>query len=82
MYTSGMRTSKVVKPNNKNEWDVKQEMQSRQAGLRSYGGTQSGAEILWDISEKAKQDQIFILRVGKEEVLLDAEELRRYLRWI
>lgn len=39
-------------------------------------------EMIWDLNEDAITDQVFILRVDDYEVMLDAEQLQRYLRWV
>ena len=49
--------------------------------LRDYSG-QHTVEMYWNLSEEAKKDMIFKLRIDDKEVLLDAEQLSRYLRWV
>lgn len=39
-------------------------------------------EIEWDLNEDAKRDRMFILRVDDHEIILDAEELIRAVRWV
>lgn len=39
-------------------------------------------ELFWDLSPEAKQNQLFRLKVGREEVVLDAEQFMKYLRWV
>ena len=39
-------------------------------------------EMFWDFDPKATEDGIFRLKVGKEDVFLDAEQFRKYLRWV
>lgn len=39
-------------------------------------------EMRWDLNEDAMHDQMFILKVDNLEVILDAEEVMRYLRWV
>lgn len=38
--------------------------------------------VEWDLNEDAKRDSMFILKVDDYEVILDAEEMMRYLRWV
>jgi hypothetical protein len=38
--------------------------------------------IEWDFSDDSVRDQIFKLTVGENTVVLDAEEMMRYLRWV
>lgn len=39
-------------------------------------------KMYWDFNEQATADGIFRLVVGEEEVYLDAEQVRKYLRWV
>ena len=39
-------------------------------------------EILWDLNEDCIKDKIFMLRIDDKEVLLDTEQVMRYLRWV
>lgn len=49
--------------------------------LRDYSGKHV-VEMYWNLSEEAKKDMIFKLRIDDKEVLLDAEQVSRYLRWV
>ena len=49
--------------------------------LRDYSGRHV-VEMYWNLSEEAKKDMIFKLRIDDKEVLLDAEQVSRYLRWV
>lgn len=51
------------------------------APLKDYGMNHI-VEVMWDINEETIRDKIFILRIDDTEVLLDAEELQRLLRWV
>lgn len=37
--------------------------------------------IQWDLNEEAKRDLMVKLTIDDTEVILDAEDLMRYLRW-
>jgi len=39
-------------------------------------------EIFWDLNDEAKRERIFKLRIDDYEVLLDAEEVARTIRWV
>lgn len=39
-------------------------------------------ELEWDLNEDAQRERMFRLRVGDREVILDAEEVIRSLRWV
>lgn len=39
-------------------------------------------ELIWDLNNDCKKDRIFKLVVDDYEVLLDAEQAMRYLRWV
>lgn len=36
----------------------------------------------WDLNEEAQRDRIFRFKVDDYEVLIDAEELMRFIRWV
>jgi hypothetical protein len=36
----------------------------------------------WDMNKEAERDHMFRLKIDDYEVLLDAEEIMRYLRWV
>lgn len=38
--------------------------------------------VRWDLNEDAMRDKMFILKIDDYEVILDSEELLRYLRWV
>lgn len=38
--------------------------------------------VQWDLNDEAKRDLMFKLRVDDYEVILDAEDMMRYLRWV
>lgn len=39
-------------------------------------------EVEWDLNEDAIRDKMFRLKIDGCEVILDAEEMMRYLRWV
>lgn len=49
--------------------------------LRDHSGSHK-VEVFWDLSAECIKDQIFKLTVDDYEVLLDAEQVKRYLRWV
>ena len=38
--------------------------------------------VSWDLNDDAKRDLMFKLRIDDVEVILDAEDMMKYLRWI
>ena len=79
-----MRTTKLTTK----DMDVLREQDSARdqhkqtrGSLRDYSG-QHVVEMYWNLSEEAKKDMIFKLRIDDKEVLLDAEQVSRYLRWV
>lgn len=38
--------------------------------------------MYWDLNEDAIRDQVFILQIDDVKVMLDSEQLQRYLRWV
>lgn len=70
--------------------DTKNERDSGYGRLHDYKDARD-VEIFWDLSEEAKENQIFKLRIGARksddsghdiEILLDNEELVRFTRWV
>lgn len=61
---------------------TQQERDTRYARLHSFGGGPSSVQMFWDFDPQAIERQLFKLRVGKEEVVLSAVELQKYLRWV
>lgn len=51
------------------------------ASVRDYS-LQHRVTLAWDLNEEAKRDQMFLLKIDDYEVILDAEEMMRYLRWV
>lgn len=43
---------------------------------------QHRVEMFWDLNDDAIRDQVFILKVDDYTVMLDSEQLQRYLRWV
>lgn len=70
-----------VRPNNKTVRDVKKERDSGRARLLNLkNGTP--VEMQWGMSDASVNDQVFILKIGKEEAWLHAEDIQRFLRWV
>jgi hypothetical protein len=65
------------------EADQAKVQQARRRGdLRDYS-LQHKVEIRWDLNKDAIRDQIFELVIDDNiRLLLDAEQLQRYLRWV
>ena len=49
--------------------------------IRDYSLTHH-VSVHWDLNKDAIKDKMFRLKVGDNEVIVDAEEMMRYLRWI
>lgn len=60
---------------------TKVQKEKRHGVLKDYT-LQHRVEIRWDMNDESIRDRMFILKVGDNEVILDAEELHRYLRWV
>lgn len=61
--------------------DVVEERDRERAILKNYG-TGPRVTMEWNLNPEAIQDQIFKLTIGDKEAYLDAEEVRRFLRWV
>lgn len=60
---------------------AKVQKQKRRGVLKDYS-LQHRVELRWDLNDEAERDMMFRLTVDDYEVILDTEELLRYLRWL
>ena len=60
---------------------TKVQMQKRRGVLKDYS-LQHRVEMRWDLNDDAQRDMMVRLTVDDYEVILDTEELLRYLRWV
>lgn len=63
------------------EQDSAKEQHRQTMGALRDLSNQHRVEIFWDLSDECKKEMIIKLRIDDVEVLLDAEQLQRYLRW-
>lgn len=55
--------------------------------LKDYGKGYD-VEMFWDLSEEAKRDQMFKVRIrgrgldNTVDIIFDSEEFKKYLRWV
>ena len=49
--------------------------------LKDYS-LQHRVTLAWDLNDEAKRDLMVKLKIDDVEVILDAEDLMRYLRWV
>jgi hypothetical protein len=54
---------------------------NKRGTVRDYS-LQHRIVVEWDLNEESERDRIFRLTVGGNSVLIDAEELMRYIRWV
>lgn len=59
----------------------KDQVRQTRGSLRDHSGSHS-VEVYWDLNEDCIKDQIFKLAIDEHEVLLDAEQVKRLLRWV
>lgn len=71
-----------LRENNKTSWDVVQERDSRRARLLTFGGNTTRVEITWDLNQDAIRDRMFKIQVGDKYAIINAEEMRRFIRWV
>lgn len=70
-----------LRKNNKTTFDVLEERDAKKMRLLNFK-TSDAVEVIWDINDQAKEDGMFILKIGDKEVILNAEEVRRAIRWV
>lgn len=59
----------------------KDQVKQTRGSLRDLSN-QHKVEVFWDLNEDCITDQIFKLAIDDYEVLLDAEQVKRLLRWV
>lgn len=62
--------------------EVVDERERAGAEIKNYGGTGGRIIMEWNLNPNAIADQMFKLRIGDNTAYIDAEEIRRYLRWV
>lgn len=60
---------------------TKTQRDRRQGNMKDYSLSHR-VQVRWDLNDEAIRDKMFILKIDDLEVVLDAEEMMRYLRWI
>lgn len=60
---------------------TKKQQAARRGTIRDYS-LKHRVEIAWDLNDEAMRDQMFRLKIDEKEVILDAEEVMRLLRWV
>lgn len=64
------------------EADQTKNQRDRKSGNVKDYSLQHRVFIQWDLNDEAIRDRMFKLKVDDAEVILDAEELLRFLRWV
>lgn len=64
------------------DMDVAKVQRDLKHGVLKDYSLQHRVEVRWDLNDEATRDQMFIMKIDDYEVMLDAEEVLRYLRWI
>lgn len=60
---------------------AKEERDLAYGRVRDYYGNKK-VELFWNLDADAIENKLFRLKIGKEEVILDAEEVMKFLRWV
>lgn len=63
------------------EMDATKTQRDKSFGILRDHSLEHRVTVRWDISEEGIRDKMFILQVDDYEVILDSEEVMRYLRW-
>jgi hypothetical protein len=70
-----------VRPNNKHEHQVRDEISAGKAPLLNFGNN-NRVMIQWGMNSQTVEDQIFILTIDGREAWIAKEDLLRFLRWV
>lgn len=60
---------------------TKYQRDRRNGSLKDYS-LKHRVEARWDLNDEAKRERMFKLIIDDYTVILDAEELMRYIRWV
>jgi hypothetical protein len=55
-------------------------LRTKKGTIKSLAGNEDSVDILWDLSAKCKEYQVFELRVGDRRVRLSKQAFEHYLR--
>ena len=64
------------------EGDAARTQHKKKGGVIKDYSQKHRITVEWDLNEDAIRDKMFRLNVGGNEVIVDAEEMMRYLRWV
>lgn len=64
------------------EGDATKIQRDKKHGILKDYSLQHHVSLRWDLNDDAQRDRMFELTVGDNTVILDAEELQRYIRWV
>lgn len=64
------------------EMDQTKVQRDRRFGFVKDYSLKHRVTVRWDLNEDAMRDKMFVLKIDDYEVILDSEELLRYLRWV
>lgn len=54
---------------------------TRRGALRDYS-LKHTAEISWDLNDEGTRDRMVKIKIDEKEIIVDTEQLLRYLRWV
>lgn len=79
---SKSRVSQIQKlrTNNKTTWDVVEERDAHKARLLNFSNGNT-VEVFWGLNEDMTRDGMIKMKIGDKEAILNAEEVRRMIRW-
>lgn len=61
--------------------DTKAERDLGYGKVRDYKNGKD-VHVIWDFHPDATRDSMVMLKIGKEEVIIDSEQLFKFLRWV
>lgn len=70
-----------ARPNNQNEYDVKNEAKHQRVRLIDFG-KKSPVYMEWGMNKHAERDRIFKLSIDGKEALIAVEDIMRFQRWV
>lgn len=80
MKKSRVSQIQKLRTNNKSSWDVIEERDAHKARLLNFS-TKHKVEVFWGLNDDMVRDGMIKMKIGDNEAILNAEEVRRMIRW-
>ena len=76
-----VNATQKLRKNNKTSFDVVEERDAKKARLLNFSNG-NRVEVFWDLNPQSIEDGMFLMKIDDKEAILNAEEVRRMIRWV